>query len=104
VDKETLFKRRAADRIDTVDLGDFVVTIRALTTAQVNLVKDQEDELRNRRIVSWSMVDPELTPAEAGEWMEIAPAGDIVKVIEAVTELSGLGEGAGKSGLPTTGE
>lgn len=37
-----------------------------------------------------------VTEAEAAEWMESAPGGHVVLIIQAVMELSGMGESEGK--------
>lgn len=105
MDKETLFKRRAADTLDTVDLEDFVVTVRGLTHDEVEMAQKFDDSAkRDRLLVVMGMVDPVLTPADVEEWFKIAPAGDLVRVLEKLAQLSGLDEGAGKSRVPTPGE
>lgn len=102
MDKDTLLKRRAADRLDTVDLDEYVVTVRGLSRGEVQAARKFEDEdARDRLIVTMAMVDPPMEPADVKEWFDVAPAGDTVKVLEKVSELSGLTEGARKSGVPT---
>lgn len=100
MDKEVLFKRKAADTIDQVDLGDgIIVTVRALSRDEVIHLKEENASARtfDNRLISAALVDPEMTPAEVAEWLDEAPAGDSVAVVKAVMDLSNLGEGAHKS-------
>ena len=100
MDKDVLFKRKATDRVETIDLGDdAAVTVRALSRGEVKRMKEDEDSpysLENRMIAA-SLVDPVLTPSEVSEWLDEAPAGDSVSVVSAVSRLSGMDEGAAKS-------
>lgn len=103
MDKETLFKRQACDRLGVVDLDDFVVTVRGLSRGEVKKAQEfDSDEARDRVIVAMGMVDPKLTAKEVAEWFDIAPAGDTVAVLAKISELSGLNEGARKSDQPPT--
>jgi hypothetical protein len=98
VDKETLFKRRAADTLDTIDLEDFVVTVRGLSRGEVNKAREfEDDEKQARLIVTMGLVDPQLTAQEVAEWFDLAPAGDTIRVLDKIAELSGLAEDARKS-------
>ncbi|HET9876920.1 MAG TPA: hypothetical protein VFQ37_14335, partial [Mycobacterium sp.] len=54
-----------------------------------------------RRMVALAMVDPVMTEAQVGEWQKVAPAGEVDKISNAISELSGLVEGAPKSGVQT---
>lgn len=75
------------------------VAIRALTQNEVlemhSLPTPAE---RNNFAVSLGMTDPALTVDEVADWAGAGDAGDLVAVIEAIQVLSGLVEGAGKSG------
>lgn len=111
MDKEVLFKRKAYLDTDTVDLGGgAILTIRALTRGEVSecraKAKGNEDDYEHR-LMAKAIVDPELTLAEVRQWImgdpgdpnDVgAPAGDAVKVITTISQLSGLAkEGAQKS-------
>lgn len=114
MDKEVLFKRKAYLDTDTVDLGGgAVVTVRALTRGEVTECRRRakgSEEQYERRLIATALVDPEMTLAEVGLWLDGdpedpsdvgAPAGDSVKITQAIAELSGLSkEGAQKSVPP----
>ena len=93
-----LAKRELGYRDVQVDVG--TVRVRALTRAEVVQCRDATGKTIDVELIALSMVDPKLTVEEAGVWLETAPAGDYVKVLTAVSELSGLAEGADKSGVP----
>lgn len=102
MDKDLLLKRKASGRTREVPIEDIGnVTVRALSRGEVSRVKRDfpEDQVENA-LISLALVDPALTPEEVGEWLDEAPAGDSVAVMGAVAELSGMSEGADKSGLP----
>lgn len=102
MDKETLFKRKATDRVQTVDLGDdATVTVRALSRAEVKDIKEANasDHTMENRLIAAALVDPVMTAAEVGEWLDEAPAGDSVTVMTAVAAMSGMAEGAPKSSV-----
>lgn len=107
MDKDILLKRKATDRVETVDLDDGVkVTVRALSKGEVKAIKEENASAHtfDNRLVAAALLDPVMTPAEVAEWLEDAPAGDSVSVEQAVMRLSGMGEGAQKSdvaGVPT---
>ncbi len=99
MDKEKLLGKRDLGYRDVeVDVG--TVRVRALTRAEVKRCRDETGETIDVELIAHSLVDPELTVEEAGVWLETAPAGDYVNVLAAVAELSGLSEGADKSGVP----
>ena len=56
-----------------------------------------------RRLLSIALVDPPMTEAEVGEWQRVSQAGEIEPVTKLVHRLSGLDEGAEKSGVPGVG-
>jgi hypothetical protein len=102
VDKELLKKRRAADNTRQVPIDDLgSVTVRALSRTEVKraTVKNDEDQTE-ANFISAAMVDPVMTPEDVAEWLDGAPAGDSVAVADAIAELSGMSEGAQKSGVP----
>lgn len=53
------------------------------------------------RMVSWCLLAPTMTEIEVGEWQEADLAGgDLEAVTDKISELSGVAEGADKSGVP----
>lgn len=99
MDKSKLLAKRAPGYRD-VELEVGTVRVRGLTRAEVKACRDKDDDLQENRIIAAAMVDPELTPAEVAEWLDNAPAGEAVAVMEAIKGLSALDEGAAKSGVP----
>jgi hypothetical protein len=77
------------------------VGIRALTRDEVLTVQGIEDTAdKDNFILSTGLTDPELSIDDVAAWAGSAGAGELVAVSEAIAELSGLSEGAGKSGVP----
>jgi predicted transcriptional regulator len=71
---------------------------RGLNRAEVKACKGTDDNTSEVKIVTAALVDPEgLTEDEVAAWLEDAPAGDYVKVMQAITELSGLDKESAKS-------
>lgn len=77
------------------------VAVRALTRDEV-LASQELATLpeRDNFIVANGMTNPKLTIEEVAGWAAEADAGDLVAVSDAIAELSGLKQGAGKSGVP----
>lgn len=106
LDKEALLKRRRTDKTEDVDLGEGTVTVRGLSRGEVTRArvaaakagKDNQVATMDNHMIAAGLVDPEMTVAEVAEWLEDAPAGDAVSVLGVIQELSGLAEGAQKSG------
>lgn len=105
MDKEQLFKPRLEER-DVVLPGVGTVRIRALTRDEVAETRERHgypDDVDLRAfeddLVSQSMIDPVLTPAEVRMWAEASPAGELVRMADEIRDLSGLGEEAAKSGI-----
>jgi len=100
VDKAKLLAKRGPSYRDVeVDVG--TVRVRGLNRAEVKACKDKDQNTSEVKIIAAALVDPEgMTEDEVAEWLEDAPAGDYAAVMVAITELSGLFEGADKSGVP----
>lgn len=122
MDKKELLKARSAkSRTEEVALDDdFVVTVRALTRDEVKectgTTDVDESKIKSRKdvealvdkadrkkaeikLISKSLVDPEMSEEDVAEWLAGAPAGDSVRVMDAVSRLSGLSEDARKSSV-----
>lgn len=102
IHKERLLTARLAER-DVAIEGVGTVRIRALTRAQALSVRNVELERAEleRRLLSWAMVDPELSEDEARAWQEASPAGELEVVTDAIAELSGMVETAPKEAMRT---
>lgn len=113
VDKELLFKTRLAEAdVDVPGVG--TVRVRGLSRAEVMAIRKATDNdpatldgqrvlVLERKMISLAMVDPKLTEAEVKLWQDAAPAGELQPVADRIQELSGLAEGATKSGVQSDG-
>ena len=98
------------DSTEKVETHAGVITVRALTRSEVlNLRKGKElgkiDIAEyERRMVAIGMVDPEMTPEDVKVWQDHDKAGGaLADVTDKIAELSGLTEGASKSGVSRAG-
>lgn len=98
--REQILARKTGKGRATLPDGS-TVAIRALTRDEV-LASQDLDALTDKDnfIVATGMTDPKLTVDDVAAWAAAGDAGDLVAVSEAIAELSGLAQGAGKSGVP----
>lgn len=81
------------------------VDVRALTRDEVLASQDYHTLAdQDSFIIAAGMTDPKLTVEEVMQWAASASAGDLTAVSDAIAELSGLKQGAGKSGVPASGD
>lgn len=105
VDKETLLKERLPE--DDVEIpGVGTVRVRALSRGEVFRVQQVKGGTGpyERKVLHFGMVDPSLTEIEVQTWQEACPAGELDPVVDKIRKLSGLDEGADKSGIPADGD
>jgi hypothetical protein len=92
-----------ADETKDVETSKGLVVVRPLTRIELveakRKAKGDEADYESR-LISKALVRPELTPGKVKAWFGKAPAGDSVAIMDAVAELSGMAEGARKSGVP----
>jgi hypothetical protein len=95
-----ILARKIGKGIATLPDGS-TVAIRALTRDEVLSVQEEADTIarRDTLVVAAGMTDPKLSVEDVTAWAASAAAGDITAVSDAIAELSGLGQGAGKSGV-----
>lgn len=102
---DDLKARMLKPRIEESDVeveGVGTLRVRGLTRGEVFEVQQcKTSDASERKILTLAMVDPPLTEGEARVWQENSPAGEIEPVVDKIRELSGLSEGADKSGVPT---
>lgn len=102
---EDLKARMLKPRIEEADIdveGVGTLRVRGLTRGEVFQVQQcKTSDASERKILTLAMVDPPLTEGEARAWQENSPAGEIEPVVDRIRELSGLADGADKSGLST---
>jgi len=86
--------------------GKGSVRVRGLTRGEVFVIQKARKEgqidvaVDERRTIALCMVEPRLTEAEVRQWQKTSPAGELEPVAAKIRELSGLAEGADKSGVP----
>lgn len=101
IDKETFLKAVLPEEtLSLPGVGD--VRVRGLTRQEaVNLshAKGNVPALECL-IIKLGLVEPVLTSDEIKTWYESSPSGLTDLIVNAVTRLSSLDEGAAKSGLP----
>lgn len=84
-----------------------VVVVRPLSRGEVLGLNDQRRREKltlaqfEARMVSYGLVTPTMTPAEVEQWQSVdKPGGSLADVTDAISRISGLAEGASKSGVP----
>lgn len=87
--------------------GMGTVLVRGLSRGEVFAMQKaradggiKTEDAWERRMLSIGLLEPAMTEEEVGEWQRVSPAGEMEPVGEKIRELSGLSEGADKSGLP----
>lgn len=82
------------------------VLVRELTRWEmVEVFKLEENrQQQDTRAVSFGVVDPPMDEHEVAAWRKAAGNGEIERVAQKINELSGIGQGAAKSDLPTDGD
>lgn len=80
-------------RIDTakVELSGGEVEVRGLTIAQSRMAGNLEGEESICAAISFATGTEK---ADVKAWLAEAPAGDVTKLLNAITQVSGLSEGA----------
>jgi len=98
--KERLLKPRVPE--GTVELdGLGTVRVRGLSRREVFMTQQSKGvEAMERKIVALGMVEPQMTEDEVRQWQTNSPAGEMEPVADKIRELSGLKQGADKSGVP----
>jgi hypothetical protein len=106
VDKELLFKPRAATAsgmpegdVDVPGVG--TVRVRGMTRAEALTLRAFAGNVAKAEAVmlSFGMVDPALTEAEAARWISVSPATEIEDVTDKISELSGMKPTAAKEAV-----
>jgi hypothetical protein len=75
------------------------VKVRGLTRDEALNVQEAEGTAaRDNLTISQGLVEPALTVEDVAAWAATAPAADSIEISRAIARLSGMSEGAGKSG------
>ena len=101
MDKAALFAPRLPQS-DVEIPGVGTVTVRGLSRVEAMLVQKAEDpETRERKILAFGMVDPQITEHEAGKWQQASAAAELEQVTTVIANLSGLNPDAPKEAVKT---
>lgn len=92
------------ERTSVVDLGRGKVTVKGLTRGEAIQIGEAKGTLdRDRKMVSWGCVEPELTYQDVEAWQKKpGSAGEIETVSYEIARLSGMLEGAEKEAFQET--
>jgi hypothetical protein len=80
-----------------------VILIRGMTHGESFQARTDDPDERYDYMIHFGLVEPKLSLEDARAWRQGDDAGVIESVCHRVMELSGLAEGAGKSGVPSAG-
>ncbi len=105
--KDRLLKARVGEATVTIEgVGD--LRVRGLRRGEVFAIKKATEgkdvEAYEIKALTVGVIEPKLTEAEVRRWYKAAPAGEIDPVVDKIMDLSGLGQGADKSGVQETGQ
>lgn len=104
ITKEQLLEQRFGVREYEIP-GVGAIKVRSLTRGEALEVvgKELDKGASERFLLSKGLVEPSLTEADVKVWQDNSPAGEIQEIAKLITELSGLSDGAPKSGVPGNG-
>lgn len=97
ITRDALLARRLGEGEHEIpDVG--TVRIRGLSRAVVLEVQALvEVAAADRKMLVAALVDPAVTEDDVAVWQQNSPPLEIEKLIEAIRELSGMGDGASKA-------
>lgn len=102
ISKAELLKARSEGDRGEVELpGGGSVVVRGLTRKEALAMKADEADPAGveRKMIALALVEPALTEDEVGQWQEVAGAGDLEPVVDAILELSGMHPDAPKQAV-----
>lgn len=102
------------DDVEVPFLGGWV-TVRGLRRDEVIGVRQAADNdpqtldgkrvlVLERKMMALAMIQPRMSESKIAQWQTTAVAGELTPVTDKIQELSGMTEGASKSGVPGAGE
>ena len=96
--REEILAKAVDQEVVTLPSGG-TVKVRGLTRDEAMEVRKRPDDAaRDNYMIATGMVEPVLSEDDVALWATTAPAGDSVEITRAIGRLSGMVEGAGKSG------
>jgi hypothetical protein len=107
---ESLIKQRA-DSEDLLLPSGLLVLVRGLSRGEVFMLQKSRadggiktEQAWEQRMVALAMIQPKLTEDQVMEWQQGPAGGDMEVLTDKIKDLSKLGQGADKSGVPGTGD
>jgi len=95
--EEILAKAVGHEVVDLPSGGQ--VKVRGLTRDEALQVQEANGTAaRDNTTIALGLVEPALSVEEVATWAKTAPAADSIEISRAIARLSGMVEGAGKSG------
>ncbi|HEY5880110.1 MAG TPA: hypothetical protein VIU11_14465 [Nakamurella sp.] len=103
VDKAALLAGKAFELTAVPIPGLGVIMIRPLSRAEALAVyqKDMPAAKMEQVLISKACVNPTFTPAEVGQWQASSAAGEMLILVNAILEVSGMEIGSGKAAYKT---
>lgn len=102
--RDEILARKVAGTTEEHKLGDGVVIIRGLSFGESIKVRTKLEggDLAggNALMIHLALVDPVLSLEDVEQWIDTDQGGELTRLGNHISELSGLVEGAGKSGVP----
>jgi hypothetical protein len=103
IDKAALLAKRDQGTAREVELpsGAGSVMVRGLTRKEALRVhgKEMDEEESERVLIAMALVDPVMTEDEISQWQEVCMAGELVPVVDAILELSGMAADVTKAAM-----
>jgi hypothetical protein len=101
--REEILARATGGELVTLPSGG-QVKVRGLSRNEGLTLQDRDGmEARDNYVIATGMLDPIMSEEDVAHWGRIeGAAGDLVEVSRAIGRLSGMDEGAGKSGPPAS--
>jgi hypothetical protein len=101
--RDEILNRKKAGKTEKYALSDGsgTVEIRGLTRDQALEVGDADTLAdKDNTLISLGLVNPAMSLADVAAWAADESAGVLSGLSQRIAELSGMTEGAGKSGVP----
>lgn len=98
LDKAALLTRRLGE-VEHEIPGFGTVRVRGMSREELLEWRSLDDVIGDRKVLAACLLDPVLTEDEVETWQKHSSPLEIQGVLNAIRDLSGLGEGATKSGV-----
>ena len=101
--REQILSRKVAGNTEEYPIGDDVVIIRGLTRDESLSMRKAGEAgdlaAADNMLIHYGLVEPAMSVEDVAAWAVADSAGTLVDLSQAIARLSGMVEGAGKSGV-----